>query len=149
MLTRWNPVREMANMQRIMDRFFDEWRPYLDENGGSTGAHALALDVHEDDTAYTVITELPGVQPDHVQVRYEGDTLIIEGEIPEQTREQQGKRTLMQERRYGRYSRRLRLPFDINFDNAEANFDNGVLTLTLPKAEAAQPKMIPIKTGKA
>lgn len=149
MLTRWNPVREMANMQRIMDRFFDDWRPYLDENGGSTGAHALALDVHEDDTAYTVTTELPGVQPDHVQVRYEGDTLIIEGEIPEQTSEQQGKRTLMQERRYGRYSRRLRLPFDINFDHAEANFDNGVLTLTLPKAEASQPKMIPIKTGKA
>jgi HSP20 family protein len=148
MLTRWSPVREMANMQRIMDRFFEDWRPYLDENGGSTGAHALALDVHEDDKNYTISTELPGVQPEHVQVRYEGDTLIIEGEIPMHTDEQQGKRTIMQERRYGRYSRRLRLPFDINFDGAEANFDNGVLTLTLPKAEAAQPKMIPIKTGK-
>ncbi len=148
MITRWSPLREMSAMQRLMDRMFEDWRPFVnEENGGSTSAHALALDVHEDDHNYTITTELPGVSPDHVQVRHEGDYLIIEGEIPDEATEHKDKKVLIKERRYGHYARRLRLPQDINFDAAEANYQDGVLTLTLPKSPATQPKLIPIKTG--
>jgi HSP20 family protein len=138
----------MSAMQRLMDRMFEDWRPYVNEEGGSTSARALALDVQEDQKAYTVMTEMPGVQPENIQVRHEGDYLIIEGESRQETSgDGNGKKSLIQERHYGRFSRRLRLPQDINFDAAEANYENGVLTLTLPKMEPVQPKMIPIKTG--
>jgi HSP20 family protein len=148
MITRWSPLREMSAMQRLMDRMFEDWRPYVNEENGGSTERALALDVHEDEKTYTVTTEMPGVQPDHIQVRHEGDYLVIEGTISEDT-EHQDKKALVKERRYGHYSRRLRLPQNINFDAAEAQYENGVLRLTLPKTEAPQPKLIPIKTGKA
>ncbi|MBE0690668.1 MAG: Hsp20/alpha crystallin family protein [Anaerolineae bacterium] len=149
MLTRWNPVREMTTMQRAMDRLFDDWRPFFDFDGESTeGTRALALDVHEDDNNYVLTTEMPGVQPDQIQVRKEGDYLVIEGELSEEKSEKEGTRTLVSERRYGRYMRRIRLPQDIDADKAEAQYENGVLTLKLPKAEVVKPKLIPIKVGK-
>ena len=145
-ITRWNPVREMANMQNMMDRFFEDWRPFTDDFFRS-GANALALDVHEDDNNYTVSTELPGVKPEEINVRHEGDYLVIEAETRSQTESDQSKRPLVQERRYGRYSRRLRLPQNIDFSKADANYDNGVLTLTLPKAPQAEPHTIQVRAG--
>lgn len=149
MITRWNPFREMAALQRMMDRMFEDWRPFVDVNGEMLeGMRALALDVHEDAKSYTITTEMPGVQAENIHVRQEGDYLLIEGEMPEQKTEREEKRAIIQERRYGRYSRRVRLPQNINVEKADAHYENGVLTLTLPKAEAAQPKMIPVKVGK-
>lgn len=142
-IVRWNPLRELAAMQTAMDRLFDEsWRPWMEE--GRLPATSLALNVHEDEKAYTVSTELPGVKSENIKVSVDGDYLLIDAEIPEETVE--NKRTLMKERRYGRYARRVRLPMPINFQNAEASYQDGVLTLTLPKAEEAQPKLIPVKT---
>ena len=146
-LTRWNPLREMAAMQNAMDRFLEEnWRPFFEE--GRMGMHSLALDMHENDNNYVVTTEMPGVQPDNIQVRVENDMLSIEGEIPEQVSEQkEGERIIMKERRYGKFSRRIRLPQMVDADKVEASYQDGVLRLTLPKSEAAQPKRIPVKTG--
>jgi len=139
----------MAVMQRAMDRMFDDWRPFFDFDGESdAGTRTLALDIHEDDDNYTLTTEMPGVQPEQIQVRKEGDYLLIEGETSEEKSEKEGSRTLVSERRYGRYMRRIRLPQDINVDKAEAQYENGVLTLKLPKAEPVKPKLIPIKSGK-
>ena len=143
-IIRWNPLREMAAMQNAMDRLFDEtWRNWPSQYGDVTGANALALDVHEDDNAYTVTTALPGVQAENVNVKLHNDLLTIEGEIPQH--EVENVRSLMQERVYGRFSRTIRLPQPVNRDAVEANFDNGILTLTLPKAEEAQPRQIPVK----
>jgi HSP20 family protein len=144
-IIRWNPLREMAAMQNAMDRLFDEtwrtWQPVY----GETGANALALDVHENDNAYVVTTALPGVQAENVNVKLHNDMLTIEGEIPQHTVE--NANALMQERVYGRFSRTLRLPQPVNRDAVEANFDNGILTLTLTKAEEAQPRQIEVKTN--
>lgn len=146
-IIRWNPLREMAAMQNAMDRLFDEtwrtWQPVY----GETGANALALDVHENDNAYIVTTALPGVQVENVNVKLHNDLLTIEGEIPERTVKKEGERSLMQERYYGRFSRTIRLPQPVNRDKVEANFENGVLTLTLPKSLEAQPRLIPVKTN--
>jgi HSP20 family protein len=148
-ITRWNPIREMATMQNMMDRLFEDWRPFLDESRVGLPANALALDVHEDDQNYVITTELPGVKPDQIQVRQEGDYLVIEGETrdEQESDEKNGRRALIKERRFGRYSRRLRLPQDVNFDKAEASYQDGVLTLTLPKSEARQPRTIPVHTA--
>ena len=145
-ITRWSPFREMATMQNMMDRFFEDWKPFSEEFYRS-GANSLALDVHEDDNGYTVSTELPGVKPEDINIRQEGEYLLIEAETHSQTDGDQNKRPLVQERRYGRYSRRLRLPQNVNFEKAEANYENGILNLTLPKAPQAQPRTIAVRSG--
>lgn len=155
-ITRWNPFREMANMQTAFDRFFEdwrpftnEWRPFFSEGFGGSAGNMLAIDAHEDDKQYTITTELPGVQSENINVRQDGDYLLIEANIPDQTTEKQdeNKRWLVRERRSGHFSRRIRLPQNVNFDAASADYHDGVLTLTLPKVEQAQPRQIPVKTG--
>ena len=139
-IVRWNPVREMLAMQTALDRMFEDTR-----RGGFDNGNALALDVHEDDGHYTVVTSLPGVQPENINVSLHDGVLTITGEIPEQTRE--NTQTLMRERSYGKFTRSIRLPMAVDSNKVEAAFDNGVLTLTLPKTEEAQPKQIPVRVG--
>lgn len=147
-ITRWNPIREMAAMQNVMDRMFDETvrslRPFSSFENGEF-ANALALDVHEDETTFTVTTSLPGVKSENININLHDDFLTIEAEMPETRHESKNGRTLVQERAYGKYSRRIRLPQSVNADKVEANYEDGVLTLTLPKAEHALPRSIPVK----
>jgi HSP20 family protein len=146
-LVRWNPVREMAAMQSALDRLFDEtWRPLFDDE--RLRGFALAIDVHEDDKGYTVTTDLPGVEPENINVHLDGEYLVVEAEIPEQVIEKKEARTLIKERCYGKFSRRVQLPQPVEADKVEAAFENGVLTLTLPKSPEVQPKMITVKSGK-
>ena len=147
-ITRWNPFREMASMQQALDRMFDDtWRGWSALDEGLMSGN-LALDMHEDDNSFVVTTALPGVEADHINVRVHNDMLTIEGEIPEKEVEKEGKRSLLKERYYGHFSRTIRLPQPINRDKVEAAFDNGVLTLTLPKSPEAQPKLIAVKSSK-
>jgi HSP20 family protein len=139
-IVRWNPVREMLAMQTALDRMFEDTR-----RGGFDGGNGLALDVHEDDKTYTVVTSLPGVKPENINVNLHDGVLTITGEIPEETRE--NTQTLMRERSYGKFTRSIRLPMAVDSNKVEAAFDNGVLTLSLPKTEAAQPKQIPVRVG--
>lgn len=141
-ITRWNPFREMASMQQALNHMFEDGWSGADE--GVMGSN-LALDVHEDDKAYTVTTALPGVNAEHINVRIQHDILTIEGEIPEHKVETDGKQS---ERCYGHFSRSVRLPQPIDRDQVEAAYDNGVLTLTLPKSPDAQPKQIIVKSNK-
>jgi HSP20 family protein len=142
-LTRWNPFREMQTMQNVMDRFFEDWRPLMDDFPRM--GNALALDVHEDDHGYVISTELPGVKPENINIRQEGDYLLIDAEIKQETTSEEGKRPIIQERRYGRFSRRLRLPQHIDFAKAEADYEDGILKLTLPKSPEQQPRTIQVK----
>src|SRR5215213_8829252 len=106
-----------------------------------------ALDVHETDNSYIVTTEIPGAKPDNIQVRVDGDMLMIDAEVSEETERNEQGRPLLKERRYGHYSRRLRLPQHVNHENVDASYQDGLLTLTLPKAENAQPKTIQVKSS--
>ena len=141
-IVRWNPIREMAAMQSAMDRLFEEsWRGRT-----AVAGNALALDVHETDQAYTVQTSLPGVEADKINISFQDDVLTIGGEVEQtKTTEDQNTRVLLSERSYGKFSRSIRLAQAIDADKVEANYENGVLTLTLPKAPEVQPKLIPIK----
>ena len=147
-ITRWNPMREMVAMQNALDHMFDDtWRSWSGMDESVMGGN-LALDVQEDDNNYTVTTALPGVEVEHINIRLHNDMLTIEGEIPEKEVEKEGKRSLLKERYYGRFSRSIRLPQPVNRDTVDASFENGVLTLTLPKSPEAQPKLIPVKAYK-
>lgn len=144
-IVRWNPIREMAAMQSAMDRLFEEnWRGARP----SVAGNALALDVHENDQAYVVHTSLPGVDADKINISFKDDVLTISGEVEQvKTSEDQNTRVLLSERSYGKFSRSIRLAQAVDADKVEATYENGVLTLTLPKTPEAQPRQIPVKTN--
>ena len=103
-----------------------------------------AMDVKERDDAYIIKTELPGVKKEDVSVTLENGVLTISGEIREEKEEKEGERVLRQERRYGRFVRSLRLGTQIDDKNVKASYKDGVLELTLPKAEEVKPKKITV-----
>ncbi|MCB9435661.1 MAG: Hsp20/alpha crystallin family protein [Anaerolineales bacterium] len=142
-LIRVNPWREMVTMQNALDRMFDEvWRP---NEGAVMSNYSLAIDVDETDAAYTIHADLPGIQENNIQIRLENDYLTIEAEIPEQVVEKKEAKALIRERRYGKFTRRIQLPQPIDGEHVVAEFENGVLSLTLPKVPEVQPKLIAVK----
>jgi HSP20 family protein len=103
----------------------------------------LPVDVLEDQDGYVLHASLPGLKPEDVQINLQGDTLSIRGQAP-QTTEEKGKTYLVRERQQLSYARSITLPGPVDADRASAQFEHGVLTLTLPKAEATRPKTIKI-----
>jgi HSP20 family protein len=130
-------------VEGAFDRFFDDaWRNYRNVDTSL----ALALDVHETETAYHVVAALPGVPADTISVSLHDDVLTISGELPQPTYPDNA-RALLLERTYGKFSRSVRLPETVVADQIEAHLENGVLTLNLPKSPEAQPKTIPVRVG--
>jgi HSP20 family protein len=109
------------------------------------GVGTLALDVFESDDDVTVRASIPGIKPEDIDISITGDVLSIKGAASEEKEEKTGNYHL-RERRFGAFQRAISLPTSINADKAEAEFENGVLTLTLPKVEEVKPKTITIKT---
>ncbi|MBZ0300600.1 MAG: Hsp20/alpha crystallin family protein [Anaerolineae bacterium] len=144
-ITRYNPFRDLVSMQGTLDKFFeDAWRQWPDLR---TGENALALDVDETDDHFVVTTDLPGVNPEHINVTVHDDVLTINAEMPEETTEHKEGRSLIRERRYGRFSRSIRLPQPVESGKVEADYKDGMLKLTLPKAEDTKVRTIPVKVG--
>lgn len=140
-IIRWNPLREMATMQNAMDRLFeDAWRN-MEPNGAR---NVLALDVHDTDANYIITANLPGVDADNIDITLHNDVLTISAEV-QKTEVAEGVRPLVQERVYGKFIRSLNLAQPVNVEAIETTFENGVLTLTLPKSEEAQPRRIQVK----
>ncbi len=146
-LTRWNPYQEMAGMRRLMRRMFED--PFLTQDFDlvdQSQAWDFPLDVMENKDAYEVKASLPGINPDDLEITYNNNTLTIRGEVQEEKedKDKEGHYHL-RERRYGSFSRSIYLPTPINSGKINANYDSGVLTLELPKAEEAKPKRIPVR----
>ena len=139
---RWNPTREMAAMQNIMDQWF--------ENGRPTATNNLPLDVYETDGGYVIYAALPGVNPEDIHVSVEDDVLSISGEVAKPAfDEKDNVRTLAQERTTGKFARSVRVSTPVESDKIEAAYENGLIKLTLPKTPAAQPRQIPVKASKS
>jgi HSP20 family protein len=141
-LVRWSPARDMVSLREAMDRLFEEsfLRPDL-FGGGETAAGALPLDMYETENDVVVKASAPGVKPEDIEVTVTGDLLTIKGEF--KTEEKTEKRNfLRQERRYGSFCRQVGLPAGVDSSKAAASFENGILTLTLPKVEAVKPKSV-------
>nr|HID12371.1 Hsp20/alpha crystallin family protein [Anaerolineae bacterium] len=144
-LVRWEPFRELISLREAMDRLFEEsfvrpWAGWL----APVGVETLAVDMYETDDAIVIKSAIPGVKPEDLDVSVSGDTLTIKGETraEEEVREEN---YIRRERRYGSFCRSLTIPVPVVADKAEAEFENGVLTLTLPKAEEVKPKPIKVK----
>mgnify|MGYP002750729929 CR=1 FL=1 len=142
-LVRWDPFRDMMSLRDAMDRLVEE--SVVRPRGGwdYEGAGRLALDVFEDDNEVTVKASIPGVAPEDIDISVTGDVLTIKGGKSTEHEEKKGNYHL-RERRFGAFQRSIVLPTSIQADKAEAEFKNGELILTLPKAEEVKPKSIKI-----
>lgn len=142
-IVRWNPIREMAAMQSAMDRIFeDTWRSVQPNFNGNF----LALDVYDAPEHYTVTTAIAGLNPEDFEITYQDNTLTISVDLHEPQHPDNVK-VLMNERVYGKFTRSITLPQTVESDNIVADYQNGVLTLTLPKTPDAQPRQIRVRTN--
>lgn len=141
-LIRWEPAREMMTLREAMDRLFDDafTRPLTLRDGWS----APAIDMFQTDDEIVVKAALPGFKPDEVQINVTGEVLTLKGEVKQQD-EKKERAWHIREQRWGTFERSVVLPTDVISDQAKAEFENGILTITLPKAEEVKPKVINIK----
>ena len=143
-IERWDPFREAVSLSDAMNALFRESFIRPSSAPGSAGAPGLLpLDVVEDENAFVVKASLPGVKPDDVQITVHGETLTIQGET-RADEEKKGERWHLRERRTGQFRRTLSLSTPVDSEKAQATFEHGVLTLTLPKSEQARPRQIKI-----
>lgn len=143
-LIRFEPAREMISLREAMERLFDDafTAPVrLAENAWSVPA----VDMYQTENEVVVKAALPGVKADEVQISVTGELLTIKGEVKQ--KEERGDKTYhIREQRWGAFERCLALPTEVVADKAKAEFENGVLTVTLPKAEEVKPKVIAVKS---
>ena len=146
----WRSLR--SEMDRLFDRFAGGWgMPSLRgmfDNGSAISVPSPAVDITEDDTAYKVTAELPGMSEKEIGVEVTGDTLTLKGEKRAE-KEQKDKNFYLSERSYGSFQRSFYVPEGVDRDKIAADFANGVLTVTLPKTAKAveQQKKIEVKAA--
>jgi HSP20 family protein len=134
-------MRDLISMSEAMNRLFDD--AFIMPRDGGTGMTSPKVDVVENADNVVVKAEMPGFNAENVDCRVEGNVLMLRGEYQQENEKQEGQYH-MRERRQGSFARSIPLPTEVNADQAHAEFENGILTLTLPKNEAAKPKRISI-----
>ena len=137
-IIRWDPFREMTSLQSQVNRLADSlW-------SGRQESWVPAVDVFDTDDAVVLKAELPGMKVDDIQIEVDDNVLTIKGErsFEEKVDEERYYRV---ERRYGSFQRSLALPQGVKPDDIQATYEDGVLEVTVPKAEAEKPKRIEVK----
>ena len=145
-LVRWEPMGDLVSLRDAMDRMFEDsfFRPFAPFGLWADGN--LAVDMYETDDSVVVKTAIPGVKGEDLNISVAGDTLSVKAESKAEE-ELKRENYLRRERRYGAYRRSVTLPGGLKTDKAEADFTDGILTLTFPKAEEVKPKTIKVKTN--
>ena len=142
-IVRWQPLGDLVSLREAMDHLFED--AFITPRNWPLGATMdLNLDVYETGNEVIVKAALPGMKPEDVDITLTGEVLTVSGETKEEN-EHQDKNYLRRERRYGSFTRSVTLPEGLQGDKAEAKFENGVLTLTIPKSEEVKPKKIQVK----
>ncbi len=139
----WDPA-DFAGLSRL-NRMFDD--PFAGPWGQDqmTGSWVPVCDIFEDENGLKLIAEVPGVRAEDVKISVENNTLTIRGE-KKQVAEEKTERVHRYERSYGSFERAFALPSTVDPEGIEADYQNGLLTVVMPKAERARPREIPVKT---
>ena len=142
-LTRWEPAREIMTLREAMDRLFEDafTRPLSGRD--SWYASSPAIDMYQTDNEIVVKASLPGIKADEVQINITGDVLTLKGEVKHEE-EKNDKAWHIREQRWGSFQRSVALPTNVVSDKAKAEFENGILIITLPKAEEVRPRTITV-----
>jgi HSP20 family protein len=133
----------LSRLNSILGEAFGGWPT---DNDAITSAWMPPCDVFEDKDSVRIIMEVPGVKPEDVKLSLENNMLTIRGE-KKQIAEEKADRVHRYERSYGTFERAFALPSSVDVEKIDARYDNGILTVTLPKAERARPRQIEVKTG--
>ena len=146
-LTRWEPFREFATLQDRMNRLFRESFEGQ-EQSLTTSSFAPAVDVYEDEHNITLKVEVPGIDEKDIDVRLENNVLTVHGErkLEKEEKEENYRRV---ERQYGSFTRTFTLPNTVDTEKVAADYDKGVLKITLAKKAEAKPKQIKVSVGSA
>jgi HSP20 family protein len=152
-LIRWNPRSDdmtvtdpFRAVDQMMNDLWADW-PFRFQSDTMRPMLRPAMDVVENEADLTVRIDLPGLTSDDVNVEIEDHTLTIRGEIGD-TVEQEGDRYHYRERSYGAFQRSIRLPNTLDTEKVDATFENGVLSINIPKLPQAKPKQITVKASK-
>jgi HSP20 family protein len=145
-LIRWDPFRDVPSLREAMNRLFEEnlsrspraWRWSTE-----TGLPVLA-DMVESDDSIVISADLPGLKPEDVDISITDSTLTIRGEYKTEEEDERGD-VYFRERRYGKFRRSFTLPTGVDVNATEAEFEDGVLRVALPKTEETKPKQIEVK----
>jgi len=145
-LIRWRPlVRDMESVQEEVNRVFDSFfGPNVYRRGSEPSMWEPEVDISEDKDNLIVQVDLPGMEKDDIRVRVHDGMLTIAGERKLDREEKDGQSYYRRERTFGSFTRTFTLPTTVDGQKIKAAYKNGVLTIDLPKVEAAKPKEIPI-----
>jgi len=141
-----DPLQEMTSLEQRITRFLNDafGGPDGQSGDGAAVAWAPAVDVFEDADAIRIVAEVPGVSPDDVKISHENNVLTIHG-TKQDTAAKDAERVHRYERTYGAFERTFTLPATVDANGIKANYEHGVLTVTLPKVEKARPRQIPVQ----
>jgi len=147
-LIRRDPIREMLSWNRAMERMFENLYDDGELGFGEPLNLRMPLDVVENDEEFVVKADVAGIDPDNIEITYTDNNLSIKGEMSDE-REEEGEegRYHLRERRYGTFSRTISMPGSVDVDNIQAETENGVLKIHLPKKEEVKPRRIEIGGG--
>ncbi len=146
-ITRWDPFRELAQLQSRVNRVFQEANAGQEE-GFTTTSFVPPVDIYETEQSIVLKVEVPGVEQKDLDIRIENNTITIRGErkFEKEVKEENFHRV---ERRYGSFQRSFTLPNTVNTENVTADYENGLLKVTLAKRAEAKPKQIKVNVGGA
>src|SRR6201987_5550116 len=147
LLTRWDPLRDLATMQNRINRFVREsYGPEGPEEALATTSFAPPVDIYEDEHNITLKLEVPGIDEKDIDVRIESNTLTVHGErkIEKEEKEENFRRV---ERQYGSFTRSFTLPSSLDAGQVSADYNQGVLKIKLAKKAEAKPKQIKVNVG--
>ena len=148
MMQRWDPFSDLRQMQNTMDRM---WRRMgtsarNSEESPEMESWAVPLDVTQQGENTLIRASMPGVSPEDIQVSIEDNVLTIKGQTVKEVQDE-GETYLMRERRTGSFHRALRLPDSVDPDKVEPRYEHGVLTISVPKAEAKRARHLQVQVG--
>jgi HSP20 family protein len=144
-LARWSPFRELAPFTAFpeLETMFGEY-PFRPLAGSFEPVPMMRIDVTENNGNYTVKAEIPGMKKEDIAVSIDGNTVSIVAETKHEKEWKEGEKLLRSERYYGSLSRMLTLPVEVDPAKADASYDNGVLTLVLPKAAGVEARRLAV-----
>ena len=144
-LVRYNPNRGYLSMQDTMNSLVNAlFNSEVSGMSSETAEFSPRMDMKESEDAYTVKLTMPGIDKDDIDISVSDGVLTVKGETKEEAEDEKAT-YLVREHKHYSYYRSVRLPSEVVADKAEAEYRNGVLMLTLPKAEEVKPKTIPVK----
>jgi HSP20 family protein len=153
------PVTPFVNLRQAMDQLLNDsfvggsYRTLWSRNGNGTGqgatAYPLPIDVYATGDEVVIVAAVPGMQPDNLDISFHQGTVVLSGTVGNVAESEQGKNATwyVHELWSGSFRRAVTLPFEVDADKANATWENGIVRLTLPKAERARPKKIAIQVG--